>query len=165
MNMIFIGDFTQLPPVGGENVSLYSHTAGLNRTTLLGYYAAIGKALWHQVTTVVILQKNMRNQGESVHDVMFRRALKNMHYKACTPEDVRFLKSLVSCNKPGHHYIGLAPWRDAPIIVGENCQKDEINRLGCLQYAADSSQSLTKFYSVDSMANISEDGHEKLSLK
>ncbi|KIK58936.1 hypothetical protein GYMLUDRAFT_170278 [Collybiopsis luxurians FD-317 M1] len=146
--MIFVGDFAQLPPVGGENVSLFSHTAGLNRTTLQGNYAAIGKALWHQVNTVVILRKNMRNQGQSVDDVKFRRALENMRYKACTPEDVRFLKTL-----------------DAPIIVGENRQKDEINRLGCLRYAADTSQKLTDFYSTDSITTTLEEHREKSTIK
>ncbi|KIK51450.1 hypothetical protein GYMLUDRAFT_136828, partial [Collybiopsis luxurians FD-317 M1] len=107
----------------------------------------------------------MRNQGENVDDMKFRRALENMRYKACTPEDIRFLKSMVSSDKPGHHYIGRAPWRDAPIIVGENRQKDEINRLGCLRYAADTGQTLTKFYCVDSVATTSGDENQKLSLR
>ncbi|KIK62181.1 hypothetical protein GYMLUDRAFT_72846 [Collybiopsis luxurians FD-317 M1] len=139
--MIFVGDFAQLPPVGGEN------------------------ALWHQVNTVVILRKNMRNQGQSVDDVKFRRALENMRYKACTPEDIQFLKTLVLSNKPGCHYIGSAPWQDAPIIVGENRQKDEINRLGCLRYAADTSQKLTDFYSTDSIMMTLEEHREKSTIK
>ena len=51
----------------------------------------IGKALWHQVTTVVILRQNMRQKNQSVLDSHLRAALENMHYKACTPEDIRFL--------------------------------------------------------------------------
>ena len=61
MNMIFAGDFAQLPPViGCEHASLYSRTVGKNATSLRDQEAAIGKALWHQVTTVVILHQNMR---------------------------------------------------------------------------------------------------------
>ena len=56
INFIFAGDFAQLPPVGGK--ALYSNivstqlNAGL---TVCDQEAAIGKALWHQITTVVIL--------------------------------------------------------------------------------------------------------------
>jgi len=56
LNMIFTRDFAQLPPViGQEHASLYSCTVGMNATLLHDQEAAIGKALWHQVTTVVIL--------------------------------------------------------------------------------------------------------------
>lgn len=56
MNMIFAGDFAQLPPViGHEHAALYSHTIGKNAVSLRIQEASIGKALWHQVTTVIIL--------------------------------------------------------------------------------------------------------------
>lgn len=61
LNMIFAGNFAQLPPViGHEHSSLYSHTVGMNATSLRDQEAAIGKALWHQVTTIIILRQNMR---------------------------------------------------------------------------------------------------------
>ncbi|KAH7870205.1 uncharacterized protein C8R40DRAFT_1057559, partial [Lentinula edodes] len=166
ISMIFAGDFAQLPPIGGETVSLYTHTAGKIATTLRGNYAAIGKALWHQVTHVVILRKNMRNQGESNEDKKFRKALENMRYKACTTDDIRFLNTLVSSPKTGRHYIGARPWRDAPIIVGENKQKDEINRLGCIRFASDTKQQLTDFYSDDCITSKSDSNKlEKTSFK
>jgi len=56
MNMIFAGNLAQLlPAIGGEHALLYSQMAGKNPTSLYDQQAAIGKALWHQVTTVVIL--------------------------------------------------------------------------------------------------------------
>jgi len=92
LNMIFSGDFAQLPPViGQEHASLYSRTVGENAVSLCEQEAAIGKALWHQVTTVVILCQNMRQQTQSLEDAKFRQALANMHYKACTPADLTFL--------------------------------------------------------------------------
>ena len=51
MNMVFAGDFAQLPPVGGA--SLYSDVVGTQVHAGLKpaqQEAAIGKALWHQVT-------------------------------------------------------------------------------------------------------------------
>ncbi|KAF5366096.1 hypothetical protein D9757_012699 [Collybiopsis confluens] len=157
MNMIFAGDFAQLPPIGGESVSLYSHKYDCDGKTLRDHCSAIGKALWHQVTTVVILRKNMRNTGESDIDIKFRTALENMRYKACTPDDIRFLKSLVSSDKPGRHYIGAMPWHEAPLIVGENKQKDEINRMGCIRFAQETDQQLTHFYSADSIGSSEDD--------
>ena len=63
LNIIFAGDFAQLPPViGHEHASLYSRSVGKDPTSLRQQEAAIGKALWHQVTTVVILRQNMRQR-------------------------------------------------------------------------------------------------------
>ncbi|KAJ4479779.1 hypothetical protein C8J55DRAFT_429465 [Lentinula edodes] len=108
----------------------------------------------------------MRNQGESDDDKKFRKALENMRYKACTPDDIRYLNTLVSSPKPGRHYIGAKPWRDAAIIVGENKQKDEINRLGCIRYGADTRQQLFNFYSDDSIvSNVNTGKLEKSSFK
>ena len=94
MNMIFSGDFAQLPPVFGSPP--YSGTVGtqlMSHMTVQGQEAAIGKSLWHQVTTVVILRKNMRQKTQTVEDAKLRTALENMRYAACTPEDIKFLKS------------------------------------------------------------------------
>ena len=97
INMIFAGDFAQLPPpYGGENTSLYSSTVGLNPSSYHSQIAALGKALWHQVTTVVILRQNMRVKEQTAEDAQFREALSNMRYKACTPDDISFLRTLVN---------------------------------------------------------------------
>ncbi|KIK54047.1 hypothetical protein GYMLUDRAFT_177878 [Collybiopsis luxurians FD-317 M1] len=107
----------------------------------------------------------MRNCRDNTDDIKFRRTLENMRYKACTPEDIKFLRSLVSLNRPGCHYISSALWRDTPIIVFENRQKDEINRLGCLHFAADTSQVLTHFYCTDTISTASEECQVKSSAK
>jgi hypothetical protein len=85
INMIFAGDFAQLPPVGGS--ALYSGTVGTQAHSGLTSYAqetAVGKALWHQVTTVVILRENMRQKTQTPQDAKFRTALVNMRYGKCT---------------------------------------------------------------------------------
>ena len=72
------------PDVGSP---LYSGTVGtqlMSRMTVQGQEAAIGKALWHQVTTVVILRKNMRQKTQTAEDAKLRTALENMRYAACT---------------------------------------------------------------------------------
>lgn len=153
LSMIFAGDFAQLPPIRGESASLYSRRKMEDVKTYNGHCAVIGKSLWHQITHVVILRKNMRNTGESDHDVAFRRALENMRYKACTGDDIRFLNTLVSSPMPRRPYIGRNPWRKAAILVGENKLKDEINRLGCIRYGNDIKQELTVFFSDDTISS------------
>ena len=102
LNMIFAGNFTQLPPViSQEHASLYSHMIGRNTTSLHNQEASIGKALWHQVTTIVILRQNMCQHSQMEDDAKFCEALSNMRYKACTPADITFLKSQVSSELPG----------------------------------------------------------------
>lgn len=78
INMIFAGDFGQLPPVGGQ--SLYKETVGTSvdaSQTSHGQQSAIGKALWHQVSTVVILRQNMRQKTQSTEDAKLQTALEN----------------------------------------------------------------------------------------
>ena len=90
-NMIFAGDFAQLPPaIGQEHASLYSRTVGSNPRSLRDQESAIGKALWHQITTVVILRQNMRQKTQTPNDERLREALSNMRYKAWSTGYVSF---------------------------------------------------------------------------
>ena len=151
LNMIFSGDFAQLPPaVGGENVSLYSRSIGSVSTDLKSQEEAVGKALWHQITTVVILRKNMRQNRQSDDDTKLRVALENMRYKACKPDDIIFLRTRISCNVPGRPSVSQESFRNVSIITGTNLHKDEINRLGAQRFAYETGQSLTDFFSDDS---------------
>jgi hypothetical protein len=150
MNMIFSGDFAQLPPVFGS--PLYSGTVGtqlMSRMTVQGQEAAIGKALWHQVTTVVILRKNMRQKTQSVEDAKLRTALENMRYAACTPEDIKFLKSRIAGRRLEQPKLSTKEFRNVSIITALNAQKDRINELGSVRFAAETGQTLTDFYSID----------------
>ena len=128
LNVIFAGDFAQLPPaIGQENASLYSRTIAINPKSLYDQEAAMGKALWHQVTTVVILWKNMRQKNESPEDTKFCAALENMRYKACTPTDIAFLNSCVSSLGQGKPNVMHKQFRNVSIITALNAHKDEIN--------------------------------------
>ena len=150
MNMVFSGDFAQLPPaIGGEKVSLYSRFIGVVSSDLKSQEEAIGKALWHQVTTVVILRQNMRQRSQTPDDVKLRKALENMRYKACTTEDIAFLRTRILSSAPGRASICDDNFRNVSIITGTNLHKDEINRLGALRFAQESGQILNHFYSDD----------------
>ncbi|KAF9458813.1 hypothetical protein BDZ94DRAFT_1284663 [Collybia nuda] len=152
--MIFAGDFAQLPPViGGEHASLYSRTVGSKSTTLSDQEATIGKAIWHQITTVVILRTNMRQIHQTSEDTKFRHALENMRYKACTAEDIAFLKTRVSITDKNFRHVS--------IITRFNVHKDAINIIGSNRFALETNQSLTHFYSEDTISTKNESQDQK----
>ena len=153
INMIFAGDFAQLPPVfGGEGSSLYSGSVGTQIHSglhLEGQKSAIGKAVWHQITTVVILRENMRQRSQTPADAMLRQALENMRYKACNAEDIAFLRTLVSKFGPNTSHISEKKFRNVSIITAMNADKDKMNQLGSHRFARENGLTLTDFYSID----------------
>ena len=166
LNLVFSGDFAQLPPaIGGEHVSLYSRTIGAIATDMKSQEEAIGKALWHQVTTVVILRENMRQKKQSAEDAKLRTCLENMRYKACTPDDIAFLRTRISSSVPGRPSICHEQFRDVSIITSTNLHKDEINRLGAVRFAQETGQSLTDFFSDDSPRVTQADSEEGKGVK
>ena len=166
LNMVYSGDFAQLPPaVGREHVSLYSKSIGAVASDKKSQEEAIGKALWHQITTVVILRQNMRQKKQSLEDTKLRTALENMRYKACTADDVNFLRSLVSSEQPGRSSACDSDFRNVSIITGTNLQKDEINRLGAIRFAQETDQELTIFYSDDTVRVSPSESHQSSGTK
>lgn len=158
-NMLFAGDFAQLPPViGGEHASLYSRTVGSNTNSIKDQEAAIGKSAWHQITTVVILRQNMRQRTQTPQDAELRCALENMRYKACTPADIAFLRSRIASSLPGKPKLSDPTFRDVSIITALNVHKDSINSVGARRFALESNQKLTDFYSEDTLWIGDEDG-------
>jgi hypothetical protein len=150
INMILAGDFAQLPPVGGA--PLYSGMVGTqvdSGVKPLYQEAAIGKALWHQVTTVVILRENMRQKTQTTEDAALRTALVNMRYGACTPDDIKFLRSRIAGKRYNQPHVFSKEFRNVAIICGIHSQKDMINQLGCERFATETGQKLTTFYSID----------------
>ncbi|KDQ32269.1 hypothetical protein PLEOSDRAFT_8108, partial [Pleurotus ostreatus PC15] len=155
--MIFAGDFAQLPPpIGGESVSLYSHTIGYSLKKLKQQEEAFGKVLWHQVTTVVILRQNMRQKSQTTEDAKFRTALENMRYRSCTLEDIQFLRGRVSANIEGRQSVCDINFRNVSIITARHVNKDAINVLGEQRFAAEHNQVLTTFYCEDTVAPIAD---------
>ena len=162
INIIFSGDFGQLPPpVGGENVSLFSRTIGKFASSWKAQEETMGKALWQQITTVVILRQNMRQVNYSPDDVKLRTALQNMRYKDCTPEDITFLKTRITSHHMGSPSICDSKYAHISIITAKNIQKDEINKLGCIKFAKMTRQNLTLFFSEDSEKTNGLEHHNK----
>jgi PIF1-like helicase len=169
LNMIFSGDFAQLPPpIGKEHAALYSRTVGVNAVSLHDQESAIGKALWHQVTTVIILWQNIRQKHESKDDSAFHTALTNMHYKACTPADIAFLKTRISADIKGRPCVTDKGFRNVSIITAHNAKKDETNWLDVVWFSLETNQNLTHSVSIDTVTHEDTGGsggnqHFKLS--
>ena len=92
--------------------------------------AAIGKALWHQITTVVILRQNMHQKTQTPNDERLCEALSNMRYKACTPDNIAFLHSRISSEIEGWPSVNEKQFRNVSVITTLNLPKDVINDLG-----------------------------------
>jgi len=74
-------------------------------------------ALWHQVTTVVILRENMRQKTQTPEDAKFTLLLlKHMRYAACTPEDI-FLKTQIAGKSPEQPKLSGKEFRNVSIIT------------------------------------------------
>jgi hypothetical protein len=155
-----------MPPVGGgESISLYSGSIGTQIYSGLSHYgqeSAIGKALWHQVTVVVILRENMRQKLQSTEDGMFHKALENMCYEACTQEDIAFLHTRITGPGKSRPKLTGKDFRNVSIITAWNSQKYRIDELGSVLFAKETNQHLIDFYSIDKWV-IYEDIPEKVT--
>jgi hypothetical protein len=94
--------------------------------TIQGQETTIGKALWHQVTTVVIL----RQSKQTVEDAKLRTAFENMRYTTCTLKDITFLKSRIAGRRSNQPKLSNKDFRNVFIITVLSAQKDKINELG-----------------------------------
>ncbi|KIY62691.1 hypothetical protein CYLTODRAFT_361086, partial [Cylindrobasidium torrendii FP15055 ss-10] len=148
VNFIFLGDFAQLPPVVGS--SLYARNVGNYGKTEKEQSASLGKAIWHQVNRVVILRKNVRMSGNSFEDVKMRTALDNMRYKACTIEDLTFLRTLLHANPITKRSISDREFRNISVITPFHVYREEFNRLGAIRFASENGRTLMTFFSDDS---------------
>ena len=153
-NMILAGDFAQLPPTSG--LPLYGDVVSKiqkNSMTKRDQETTIGKLIWFQMTTVVILTQNMRQTEMSEDDKRFRTALTNMRYAACTEDDLEFLKTLHADRSQKNKSLSSPDFRNVSVITSLNTQKDQINDSASIRFARETGQELTHFYSIDKLGN------------
>ncbi|KAJ6540673.1 hypothetical protein B0H19DRAFT_1001765 [Mycena capillaripes] len=156
--MVVAGDFAQLPPMTGP--SLYSGKVTLQVSDAMdqrNQNAVLGRILWHQFNTVVILRQNMRQQKQSKDDDKLRTASENMRYGACTDDDLKFLESRIAGFRPESPKLNERDIRNVSIITARNSQKDALNRMGAARFAKDTDQTLIDFCSLDRISARSVD--------
>ncbi|KAJ7085023.1 hypothetical protein C8R43DRAFT_909246, partial [Mycena crocata] len=152
LSLIVAGDFAQLPPVTGH--ALYNGDIALkiDQMSIEGQSAILGRILWHQFNTVVLLRNNMRQTTQTELDAKLRTALENMRYGACTSDDIDFLRTRIASDRPGHPHLDTKKYRNVSVITGLNIHKDLINDEGTRRFAQDTGQKLVEFYSIDKLS-------------
>jgi hypothetical protein len=92
VNIIFAGDFAQLPPV--RETRLYSHIKSHQRAaTIQRQQIVFGKLLWLTISTVIILHRPQRQAGSKNKE--FLDLLMRLREGRCTAYDYDLLSSRV----------------------------------------------------------------------
>ncbi|KDR76172.1 hypothetical protein GALMADRAFT_67588, partial [Galerina marginata CBS 339.88] len=75
-----------------------------------------------------------------------------MRFASCTPDDIKFLQSLIVDPKSANKScFDKKKFQNTAVITSLNSQKDRINEIGAIKFAKDNNRKLHHFYSVDSI--------------
>ncbi|KAJ7161930.1 hypothetical protein C8R43DRAFT_831160, partial [Mycena crocata] len=146
INVVFAGDFAQLPPVGQK--ALYAHMdskAISSAGTKLGQKVLFGKFLWLTVDTVVILSQNMRQSGPENRP--FVELLGRLRDGRCTDADYALLNTRLASNVDVDWES--ERWSTAPAIVATNGVKDALNIKKAFDFANQTGRPLHWYYAHD----------------
>lgn len=75
-----------------------------------------------------------------------------MRFGAWKASDLEYLRSRTISRRPGHPTFEDPRFRHVSMITALNAQKDNINEMGCMKFAEETNQTLTDFYSDDTLA-------------
>lgn len=123
INILFCGDFGQLPPINEE--ALYKLTRSEKKINNPNPSQKIiekenGRMLWLQLTHVIFLKQLMRQ----LEDPELAMLLSRLRVGKCTESDFNLLNTrLLSRNDLGKE------WDEVPILVSRNILKTEINKI------------------------------------
>ncbi|KAJ7101109.1 hypothetical protein C8R44DRAFT_578135, partial [Mycena epipterygia] len=126
VNIIFAGDFAQLPPVGMNSLYAKILTDTDSASGKKGQQNILGKLLWLLVKTVVILKKVERRCTNDDYDLLNSRLITNLRPDWSQPE-----------------------FQHVPIIVSSNELKDALNEKAAQVFAARTGEMLHWYYAKD----------------
>ena len=143
MNIIFAGDFTQLPPV--RVMYLFAHINIAKANTKRGQDDILGKLLWLSVKTVVVLNQVMHQRGPK--NDQFVSLLTCLHQGKCSDHDFETLNSRIVKNaKPDWQDPA---WNRLPVIISDNAVKDALNERGAELFAQKTGRQMHWYYATD----------------
>ena len=153
INVIFAGDFAQLPPVGETRLSAMIDTSQTKSSSKRGQENAYGKLLWLSINKAVILDESMRQSGPE--NVELIGLLSRLREGRCNHDDYHLLSKRVLNNIN----VPWKEWHEAPIIVTENAQKDALNERATKAFADRTNHKLHWYYAIDTHQgkNVSKD--------
>ena len=145
INVIFAGDFCQLPAVGDTRMYTKFSKRKRTGTEKSNLQAVYGKLLWLSIQNVIILQTVERQRGSGADQLI--SLLSRLREGKCTINDYQFLNGrqagkLLTNTETDH-------WQDAPIIVTENATKDALNVASAEAFARRTGRQLFWYYSLD----------------
>ncbi|KAJ7311668.1 hypothetical protein DFH08DRAFT_616447, partial [Mycena albidolilacea] len=157
VNVIFAGDFAQLPPVGMKGLYATIRTDVESASSKKGQQNILGKLLWLSIKTVIILKKvervrHKKNEltGETEEDVeavRFLELLGRLRHGRCTDDDFDLLNSRLITNlRPDWSRPEL---EHVPIIVSSNELKDALNERAAQVFATKTGNDLNWYYAQD----------------
>lgn len=145
VNVIFAGDFAQLPPVGQRKLfAKLDVRSSAESGTVSGQQNIMGKLLWLQVRDVVILHQQMRQGGQD--NEPYAELLERLRHGRCSQADYDLLNTRLSSNcQPSVNET----WLDTPIVVSSNAAKDALNEHASGAFAKQYGLDLDWYYARD----------------
>jgi hypothetical protein len=126
MHIVLLGDFHQFPPVAAPSQALYCDRPSTHKER-----SALGRQLFLQFNTVVILREQKRSHDEGWNDILNR-----LRVGECTEEDIDELRKLVltdpRCEVPDFTSEG---WRDVILVTPRHAVRKEWNRVSLLKHS------------------------------
>lgn len=145
VNVIFAGDFSQLPPIGDVRLYKKMDTGRIGSgATNRAQAKVLGKLLWLSVETVVVLREMMRQRGSE--NRRFIDLLGRLRGRVCTIADYELLKTKVL---HGRKLVMDRDWQSAPIIVTNNATRDAINVRATVAFAERTGRELCWYDAID----------------
>ncbi|KAI0750598.1 hypothetical protein BC629DRAFT_1266695, partial [Irpex lacteus] len=141
INVIFCGDFAQLPSVLDPHLySPLDTSSNKSKPDLI-----MGKVLWLLIDTVIFLHQPMRQSGPE--NVRFVELLGRLRDGLCTTEDYELLNSRLIQRNPDT--LKTAAWRFPVTLVYDNAAKDALNIVAVQAFARATGRALHWYYSSD----------------
>lgn len=145
INIIFAGDFCQLPAVG--KTRLYTSFSNQGRTSSESRKLddVYGRLLWLSIPNIIILQTVECQRGTGASELI--SLLTRMCEGKCTKSDYKFLSTRLA--KRLALTTDISAWKDAPIIISENATKDSLNVAATEAFARRTGRQLFWYDSID----------------
>ncbi|THG93982.1 hypothetical protein EW026_g7391 [Hermanssonia centrifuga] len=132
VNVILCGDLHQFPPVAkGKAECLFTQQDAVNDTE----HSALGRRIYEEFTTVVVLKEQMR-----VTDPVWRDVLVHLRRGEMEARHLEVLRSLVLTTSNTGVNFANGPWTEASLVTPRHAVRQKWNQESARKFAADGQQ-------------------------
>jgi hypothetical protein len=146
VNVIIAGDFHQFPPVVGSGPgrgALYAPSIASHDIK-----PALGRQIYEQFTTVVLLKTQFRNK-----DGEWRGVLTRARGGKCTPDDVKTIRSLVLDPAKDKSLFTSGEWSNAVLVTPRHSVRNQWNELASRHHCRQTGHQLINSPAYDTHNN------------